>query len=180
LWLNNTHCLSLFPVSLFRHTFPSSVAQNVICIWTFLLVCSYRTVNSEFVLTVVLSDVARLKVASHRIRLRLTNRLMATGSLHTRSKKTITDNGLLKTILSKPEAVRNLENTAGYGQQSRCASLLQSFQFFSIANEWFLQFLKIAHHAAADNKIFYGSRVLAMFSHNAADGGVCHKRPTLL
>jgi len=33
-----------------------------------------------------------LKVASHRIRLQLTNRLTANGSLHTCSKNTITDN----------------------------------------------------------------------------------------
>jgi len=54
---------------------------------------------------------AKLKAASHRIRLQLTIRLMANGSLHTSSVGRIRMNflgfdrqsGLLKIVLSKPD-----------------------------------------------------------------------------
>jgi len=48
-----------------------------------------------------------VKAVSHRIRLQLTIRLMANGSLPTCSKNTTDNTSLLKTILRKPEAGQN-------------------------------------------------------------------------
>jgi len=62
-----------------------------------------------------------IKAASHRIRLRLTIRLTANDSLlHMQQEHHHRQSGLLKTILSKPEASRNRENSPGYGQRSLC------------------------------------------------------------